>query len=105
ARRWRAGARLAPPREAGDDVAARALVALELDDALALGILEQLGERRVAEVPLVERRALALHRLLDHRAPEHVLVLAGEGEDRLGEQTEHLLLLLRERVELGHAVD
>src|SRR6266545_2654492 len=91
-----------PPalREPGDDVGPRALVFLQLQDALALGVLEQLGEGAVAVVALVERGLLALHRLLDHRAPEDLLVVAQERLDRLDEQAEHLGGLLVEAVQL-----
>src|SRR5579863_8035629 len=101
------GLRLAPPgsgiaalRKAGDDVGAGALVLLQLDDGLALGVLEQLGERAVAVVALVERALLALHALLNHRAPEHVLVLAHQRLHRLHHQAEGLRGLLAETVEL-----
>src|SRR6185369_10700969 len=64
--------------EPGHDVRAGALVLLQLDDVLALGVFQELREGAVAVVALVEGGLLALHRLLDHRAPEDVLVLAGE---------------------------
>src|SRR5260370_18689072 len=101
------GLRLPPPgpgiaalRKAGDDVGAGALVLLQLDDVLALGVLEQLRERAVAVVALVEGRLLALHGLLDHRAPEHVLVLAHQRLDRFDHQAERLRGLLAQAVEL-----
>src|SRR6202158_2452444 len=101
------GSRLAAPGpaiaalcKAGDDVGAGALVLLQLDDALALGVLEQLRERAVAVVALVEGRLLALHGLLDHRAPEHVLVLAHQRLDRFDHQAERLRGLLAQAVEL-----
>src|SRR5579864_8890906 len=87
--------------KAGHDVGAGALVLFQLDDLLALGVLEQLRERAVAVVALVEGRLLALHGLLDHRAPEHVLVLADQRLDRLDHQAEGLGGLLVEAVELG----
>src|SRR6202521_217756 len=86
--------------KAGDDVGAGALVFLQLDDGLALGVLEQLRERAVAVVALVEGGLLALHGLLDHRAPEHVLVLAHQRLDRFDHQAERLRGLLAQAVEL-----
>src|SRR6202166_4956525 len=102
-----AGLRLSPSGpciaalcKAGNDVGAGALVLLQLDDVLALGVLEQLRERAVAAVALVEGRLLALHGLLDHRAPEHVLVLAHQRLDRFDHQAEGLGGLLAQAVEL-----
>src|ERR1700720_871962 len=86
--------------KAGNDVGAGALVLLQLDDGLALGVLEQLRERAVAVVALVEGRLLALHGLLYHRAPEHVLVLAHQRLDRFDHQAEGLRGLLAQAVEL-----
>src|SRR5437879_5294439 len=56
-----------------NDVAARLVIALEGDQAALRGFLEQLVERAEAVVALVESRAAALQRLLDHRAPDLVL--------------------------------
>src|SRR4030095_2011036 len=56
--------------ERGDDVGAAPGVALESDDALLGRFLEELRERRVAVVGLVEGGVLPDHRLLDHRSPE-----------------------------------
>ena len=60
-------------------------------------------ERAEAVVRLVEARLLALHRLLDHRAPEDFLVLALQGEDRVDQQRERLGLSSRAgRATAGH---
>src|SRR5688572_19051513 len=80
-------------REAGDDVRPRFGVALDFDQVVGLGVLEQLAERIVAVVLLVEGRLLALHRLLDHRSPENLFVLAHESLDRVDEELEAFGLL------------
>ena len=77
-----------------DDVAARPLVPPQHHDPAALSVLEQVGEGAEAVVGLVERGLLALHGLLDHGAPEDLLVLALQGHDRVHEQREALLQLL-----------
>src|SRR5207253_10919399 len=79
-----------------DEVAARFLIRLELDQAALLGFLEQIGEGAEAVVGLVEAGLSALERLLDHRAPD-ALALAALGDERverLDDQIEGLLLLV-----------
>jgi len=49
-------------REPGDHVATALDVALDLDDVVALRVLEEIAERVVAVVLLVEGRLLALRR-------------------------------------------
>src|SRR5579884_672527 len=78
--------------EARHHVRPAALVGVQLEQPLLLGVLQQLAEGAVAVVRLVERRLLALHRVLDHRRPEHVLVLAAQGQHRLQQQGEGLAL-------------
>src|ERR1051326_6929746 len=93
-------------REARDHVRPALDVALDLDDVVALRVFQQVAERVVAVVLLVERRLLALHGLLDHRSPEDLLVLAHQRLDRVDQKLEHLGLLLvleRHRRRLRHA--
>jgi hypothetical protein len=52
------------------------------------------AEGAEAVIGLVEGGLLALHGLLHHGAPEHLLVLALEGQDGVHQQREDLLLLL-----------
>src|SRR6185436_10519211 len=81
------------------DVAARLLVRLKLDQSLVARLLEQVGERAVAVVGLVEAGVAALERLLDHRAPD-LLVGAALGDQRLQraeQEVERLLLLVLAR--------
>ena len=82
--------------EARHHVGPAALVGVQLQQAFLLGVLQQLAERAVAVVGLVERRLLALHRVLDHRRPEHLLVLAAQGQQRFQQQGERLALGLRQ---------
>src|SRR5688572_288652 len=70
-----------------DDVAARLLVRLKLDQPLLLRFLEQVGEGAEAVVGLVESGVPALEGLLHHRAPD-LLVGAALGDQRL-ERAEH----------------
>src|SRR5690242_4020175 len=82
-----------------DDVAAGLLVRVEADEVFLFGILEQVGEGAEAVVRLVEARIAALERLLDHRAPD-ALVLAALGDERLqrlDQEVERLLLLVLAR--------
>src|SRR5688572_15937220 len=73
-----------------DDVAAGLAVLLELDEALLLGLLEEIGERAEAIVRFIEAGVAPLERLLDHRAPD-LLVGAALGGERL-ERAEHQLV-------------
>src|SRR2546427_8739935 len=82
--------------ERGDDVRAALLVALERDDLLLGGLLEELREGRIAVVRLVEGGVLADHRLLDHGTPERLLVLALQRLDGVDELGKRLRLLLRQ---------
>src|SRR5262245_51432429 len=77
-----------------DDVAARFLVRLELDEVLLFRILEKIGESLVAVVGLVEAGIAAFQRLLDHRAPDLLLGAALRGQRFQGaeHQVERLLL-------------
>src|ERR1022692_3525139 len=59
------------------------------------------GEGPEAIVTLVEARVLSLHGLLHHRAPQHFLVLALQGEDGVDEQGERLGRLLGQTLERG----
>src|SRR5207245_1818400 len=79
-----------------NDVAARLVIALEGDRAALRGFLEQLVERAEAVVALVESRAAALQRLLDHRAPDLVLraPLGEQGVDGGEHEVERFLLLV-----------
>ena len=61
---------------------------------MLLGVLEELGERIIAVVVLVESGVLAFDALLDHRAPDHVLVLADQSVYHLEKAREGLGLLL-----------
>src|SRR5690348_4866478 len=82
-----------------DEIAARFFIRLELDQAFALRLFQQVGERAKAVVRLVEARLPALQRLLHHRAPD-ALVLAALGDERLQrfhDEVEGLLLLVLAR--------
>src|SRR5882672_2042896 len=70
-----------------DEVAARLLVRVKLDQALIARFLEEIGEAAKAVIGLVEARIAALQRLLDHRAPD-LLLRAALGLQRL-EGAEH----------------
>src|ERR1700694_5563209 len=65
-----------------DDVAARFLVGLELDEVLLFRFLEEVGKRAEAIIGLVETGVAALEGLLDHRAPD-LFVGAALGDERL----------------------
>src|SRR5260221_13617166 len=69
-------------RDAPHDVAARFLVALELQHLARFGFVEQLRERREAVVGLVEAGVAAFQRLLHHRSP-NLLFGAALGDQRL----------------------
>src|SRR5207253_7494060 len=77
-------------------IAARLVIALEGDQAALGGLLEQLVERAEAVVALVESRAAALQRLLDHRTPDLVLCtpLGEQGVDGGEYEVERFLLLV-----------
>jgi hypothetical protein len=76
-----------------DHVAAALDVLLHGQEAVALRVLQEL-EALVAVIGLVEVRLLALHGLLDHGPPDHVVVLALQGLDRVEHEPEDVLLLL-----------
>src|SRR5688572_7428340 len=79
-----------------EDIAARLLVRLKPDQSLLARLLEQIRERAVAVVGLVEPWVTALQRLLHHRAPD-LLVCAALGDERLEraeQEIERLLLLV-----------
>src|SRR6185436_1958428 len=82
-----------------DDVAARFLVRVELDEAFLFCFLEKVGEGTEAIVGLVETRVAALERLLDHRAPDLFLgaALGHQRLQRAEHQIEALLLLVLAR--------
>src|SRR5687767_13118385 len=88
-----------------DHVAAGFLVGFELDEALLLGFLEEVGEPMKAIVRLVEAGISALQRLLHHRAPD-ALVGVALGHQRL-ERAEHeiegFLLLVAVRLVAARA--
>src|SRR5678810_438918 len=65
-----------------DDVAARFLVWLELDEAALFRVLEEVRECLEAIVGLVEAGLPALEGLLDHRAPD-LLPFAALGDQRI----------------------
>src|SRR5436190_15943649 len=79
-----------------NEVAARLLVGLELDETAFFRLLEEVGEGLEPIVGLIETGPPALERLLDHRAPD-VLALAALGDQRLQrleKKIEGLLLLV-----------
>src|SRR5687767_15127436 len=86
-----------------DDVTAGLLVAFKLQQVPGARLLEQLVERAEAVVALVEAGIAALQRLLDHRAPDLLLVaaLVDQGVDRLEHELEGFLLLVRASIRLG----
>src|SRR5688572_26981978 len=84
----------------GDDVASASLVLLQRDEVPRLCILEEVRERAIPVVLLVELGMLPLDGLLHHRAPDDLLVLAQERADRIEDALERLLLLLREVLDL-----
>ena len=64
------------------------LAAEVIEEALVGGVFQQLAERPVTVIGLVERWLFALHRVLDHRRPEHLFVLAPQSQERFHEQGE-----------------
>src|SRR6266850_3144715 len=79
-----------------ENVPARLLVRLKLDERLLLGFLEELGEAAEAVIGFVEAGLAALERLLNHRAPD-ALALAALGDERVqrfDQQIEAFLLLV-----------
>src|SRR5262245_37488158 len=83
-----------------DDVAAGFLVGFELDEALLLGLLEEVGEPMEAIVRLVEAGIAALERLLHHRSPDALVgvALGQQGLQRAEHQVERFLLLVAVRL-------
>src|SRR5687767_8312106 len=83
-----------------DHVAAGFLVGFELDEALLLGFLEEIGEGMEAIVRLVETRVPALECLLYHRAPDALVgvALGHQRFERAEHQVERLLLLVAVRL-------
>src|SRR5690606_25538470 len=79
-----------------DAVVAPALVVLELYAAVLLRVLEQLVEVAVAGGRLVEVGMHAPQRLLDHRAPDDVVVLR-EVLDDLEHEIDRVRCLLPDR--------
>src|SRR5262249_19717251 len=79
-----------------DEVAARLLVRVKLDQAFLARFLEQVGEAAEAVVGLVEAGVAALQRLLDHRAPDLLLraALGLQRFQRAEHQVEGFLLLV-----------
>src|SRR5262245_2281937 len=90
------GGRLRLRAEPGHDVRPAPLVPLDVDQPVLGRVLQQLAERPVPVVLLIERGLLPLHGVLDHGREEHLLVLAPQGQERVEEQREDLLLVLRE---------
>src|SRR5262245_19256694 len=78
--------------EARHHVRPAPLVPLDVNEPVARGVLEQLAERPVAVVFLVERRLLPLHGVLHHRREKDLLVLAAYGQERLKQDGVDLLL-------------
>src|SRR5262249_3693405 len=78
-----------------NDIAARLVVSLELENAANARFLEQSVERAKAIIGFIKPRLLPLQRLLDHRAPNLVLVaaLGDQRLDRFGDQIDRVLLL------------
>src|SRR4051812_10163065 len=65
-----------------DEIAARFLVRLNLDQSFLGGFFDQVGEGLEAVVGLGEARLATLECLLDHRAPD-LLALAALGDERV----------------------
>ena len=81
--------------EAGDHVGPAAGIHVDLDQLMGLRVFQKLAEGPVPVIPLVEGGLLPLHRVLDHRGIENRLVLPQQGLNRIEQQLEGLLLLLR----------
>src|SRR5678815_35714 len=96
ARSWDLLGRREETLSGSDDVAARFLVRVELDEAFLFCFFEKVGEGTEAIIRLVEPRVAALERLLDHRAPDLFLgaALGHERFQRSEHQIEALLLLV-----------
>src|SRR5688572_27109298 len=79
-----------------DDVAARLLVRLKLDQPLLAGLLEQVGKGAESVVGLVEAGVPALERLLHHRAPDPLFrsALRRQGFQGAEHEVERFLLLV-----------
>src|SRR5687768_9831532 len=82
-----------------DDVAARLLVRLKLDQSLLARLLKEVGKGAESVVGLVETRVPALERLLHHRAPDPLFRAAfrGQGFQGAEHEVERLLLLVLPR--------
>src|SRR5258708_5730001 len=82
-----------------DNVAARLLVGVELDEPFFTGFLEEVGERREAIVGVVEAGVTALQGLLHHRSRDLLLgaALRHERFQRTEHQVEALLFLVSGR--------
>src|SRR5215216_3829454 len=81
-------------RGAAYDVAAGFLIRLERQELAILRLFQQVAEGAEAEVALVEPGVAALERLLDHRAPDLLVLVAlfGERVERVDHQVERFLL-------------
>src|SRR5918999_4252498 len=95
------GEGLARPREERplgrlDDVAARLLVRLKLDQPLLARLLQEIGKGAESVVGLVEAGVPALERLLHHRAPDAFFgpALRSQGFQGAEHEIERLLLLV-----------
>src|SRR3970040_2596780 len=91
-----AARRLPLIRDRSDDVRPALLIALQGHELVLGRILEELTERGVAVVALVEGGVLPDHRLLHHGAPEDLLVFALERLDRVDQLRERFGLLFRD---------
>src|SRR5205823_917547 len=85
-----------PASGGADEVAARLLIRLELHQPFRRCLLQQVGKCAEAVIGLVEARLPALERLLDHRAPDALVLaaLGGERIERLEHELERFLLLV-----------
>src|SRR5688572_6491455 len=78
---------------AADHVATGFLIRLERQELARLRLFQQFAEGTEAVVALVEARVTALERLLDHRAPDLLVLVAllGQRVDRVEQQVERFL--------------
>src|SRR5205823_3711476 len=89
---WRRRSSFRVNRQA-QGIATRFLIALELEHAATLGLLQQRVERSESVIGFVEAWLPAFERLLHHRAPDFFL-LASFGDqrfDRLRDEIDRLL--------------